>query len=234
MPKWTVFCAGLPKRYSVYLAYALFCEGPSDFAYFEVLIPRVIAALVAEKGIRLVDTPTEPSVRLGEMDGSVRAVAAEACRRREAFHIVFVHSDVGGRGQEKRLDSRSISYCEQMSEICDFPQSRCVTLTPRHMMEAWALADPDAVLGALGYKGSPASIGLPRDGGEAERLADPKATLDFAVGRVTNDRRRGGHTFLPAIAQRQAMNALRRASSFGDFESRLQVALRSLGTLRSD
>ena len=26
----------------MYLAYALFCEGPSDYSYFEVLLPRAI------------------------------------------------------------------------------------------------------------------------------------------------------------------------------------------------
>lgn len=118
--------------------------------------------------------------------------------------------------------------------MCAFPPSRCVTLTPRHMMEAWALADPDAVLRALGYRGSAADIGLPRDGREAEGLADPKATLDLAVRRVTNNRRRRGHTLLPAIAQRQTMDALRQAPSFRDFESQLQAALRTLGTLRTD
>ena len=30
----------------MYLAYALFCEGPSDYSYFEVLIPRVIESIV--------------------------------------------------------------------------------------------------------------------------------------------------------------------------------------------
>ena len=76
----------------MYLAYALFCEGSSDFAYFEVLIPRVIAALVAETGIRPVDTPAEPAVRLGRGDRSVSAVAAEACHSRETFHIVVIQA----------------------------------------------------------------------------------------------------------------------------------------------
>lgn len=218
----------------MYVAYALFCEGSSDFAYFEVLIPRVIAALVAETGTLPVETPAEPAVRLGQGDRSVRAVAAEACRREEAFHIVFIHADVGGRGQATKLDSRSTAYCEAMFKRCGFSPSRCVTLTPRHTMEAWALADPDAVLRGLGYRGSATAIGLPRDGREAEGLADPKATLDLAVSRVTNNRRRRGHTLLPAIAQRQRIDALRQARSFRDFQLRLQTALRTLGTLRAE
>ena len=30
----------------MYLAYALFCEGASDYSYFEVLLPRVIESIV--------------------------------------------------------------------------------------------------------------------------------------------------------------------------------------------
>ena len=171
----------------------------------------MIAALVDETGIRPVETPAEPAVRLGRGDRSVSTVATEACRRQEAFHIVFIHTDVGGRSQATRLNSRSTVYCEEMSEMCGFPHSRCVTLTPRHTMEAWALADPEAVLRALGYTGSATDIGLPRDGREAEGIADPKATLDLAVRRVTNNRRRRGHSLLPAIAQHQRIDALRQA-----------------------
>ena len=140
----------------------------------------------------------------------------------------------GGRSQATRLNSRSTVYCEEMSEMCGFPHSRCVTLTPRHTMEAWALADPEAVLRALGYTGSATDIGLPRDGREAEGIADPKATLDLAVRRVTNNRRRRGHSLLPAIAQHQRIDALRQAPSFRDSELRLQAALRTLGTLRTE
>ena len=34
----------------MYLAYALFCEGASDYSYFEVLLPRVIESIVLKAG----------------------------------------------------------------------------------------------------------------------------------------------------------------------------------------
>ncbi len=83
----------------MYLAYALFCEGPSDYSYFEVFLPRVIESLVLKLGRVTVDVPERPAVHLGRRGRAVDEVAAEACDRREAFHIVFVHADTGGRGQ---------------------------------------------------------------------------------------------------------------------------------------
>ena len=218
----------------MYLAYALFCEGPSDFAYFEVLIPRLIDAIVSDLGILPVDRPDTPTLRLGQPDRTVESVAMEACRAKDAIHLAFIHADTGGRNQEGAVDARSAAYCRKMHDICGFRQPRCVLLRPRHETEAWVLADPNAVLEALGYRGSAADLGLPDNPGEAERYQDPESCLDSALRRVTNNPRRQVHTLLPAIAQRQSISELRRSASFSDFESRLETALQDLGILAPD
>ena len=218
----------------MYLAYALFCEGPSDFAYFEVLIPRLIDSIVSDLGVRPVDRPDAPTLRLGQPNHAVEVVAMEACRAQDAFHLAFIHADTGGRNQEGALEGRSVAYCRKMHEICDFPQPRCVLLRPRHETEAWALADPNAVLNALGYTGPPAGLGLPINANEAEHRQDPKACLRSALHEVSNNPRRHARTLLPAIAQRQSIAELRRSASFRDFESRLKTALQDLGVLAPD
>ena len=167
----------------MYLAYALFCERPSDFAYFEVLIPRLIDSIVSDLGVRPVDRPDAPTLRLGQPNRTVEVVAMEACRAKDAFHLAFIHADTGGRSQEGDLDGRSVAYCRKIHEICDFPQPRCVLLLPRRETEAWALADPNAVLEALGYRGPAAGLGLPSNANEAEHHQDPKSCLSYALRR---------------------------------------------------
>ena len=218
----------------MYLAYALFCEGPSDFAYFEVLIPRLIDSIVSDLGIRSVDRPDTPTIRLGQPNRAVEAVAMEACRAKDAIHLAFIHADTGGRNQEGAVDARSAAYCRKMHEICEFPQPRCVLIRPRHEMEAWALADPNAVLEALGHRGPAAGLGLPGNPREAERYQNPKSCLDSALRQVTDNPRRQARALLPAIAQRQSIAALRQSPSFCDFESRLKTALQDLGILAPD
>ena len=218
----------------MYLAYALFCEGTSDFAYFEVLIPRLIDSIVSDLGICPVDRPDTPTLRLGRPNRTVEAVAMEACRAKDAIHLAFIQADTGGRNQEGAGDARSAAYCAKMHEICEFPQPRCVLLRPRHETEAWVLADPNAVLEALGHRGPAACLGLPGNPREAERYQDPKSCLDSALRRVTNNPRRQARTLLPAIAQRQSIAELRRSASFRDFESRLKTALQDLGILAPD
>ncbi len=216
----------------MYLAYALFCEGASDFSYFEVLLPRVIESTVMEVGKVIVEVRDTPSVRLGRKGRSVEQVAAEACRGREAFHLVFVHADTGGRGQLARVSHRSTAYCEKMHERCELRAERCVLLLPASMTESWVLADPQAVLDTLGYRGRPSDLGLPIDAGKAEVHPNPKTCLDSALRAVRGPRRSRGETLLPAIAQRQSIDALRRSKSFCEFERSLHAGLRDLGIVR--
>ena len=87
----------------MYLAYALFCEGSSDFDYFEVLIPRLVDDLVSGRGVRPVEAPSTPAFRLGQSGRSVDAVAEEACGKKDAVLLIFVHADTGGSGQAATL-----------------------------------------------------------------------------------------------------------------------------------
>ena len=215
----------------MYLAYALFCEGASDYSYFEVLLPRVIESIVLKAGKVPVDVPERPSVRLGRRGRSVDDVAAEACRARAAFHVVFVHADTGGRSQLARVDHRSTAYCEKMHELFELHPERCVLLRPASMTESWVLADPQAVLDALGYRGVPSDLDLPAGAEQAEAHPNPKVCLGSALRSVRGSRRSRGDTLLPAIAQRQSIDALRRSSSFQELESSLDPALRDLGVI---
>jgi len=72
----------------------------------------------------------------------------------------------------------------RMHEECELRRERCVLLRPASMMEWWALADPKAVLDALGYRGAPAELGLPGGAEQAEVHPDPKGCLDSACRTV--------------------------------------------------
>jgi len=215
----------------MYLAYALFCEGSSDYSYFEVLLPRVIESIVLKVGRVNMEVPEQPAVRLGTKGRTVEEVAEEACGRREAFHVVFVHADTGGRAQLAGVGYRSSAYCGKMHELCEWRSERCVLLRPASMTESWALADPQAVLDTLGYRGTPSELGLPADAEQAEDHPNPKACLDSALRAVRRTRRSRGDALLPAIAQRQSMDALGRSKSFREFEVSLRTALLDLGVL---
>jgi len=204
----------------IYVTWAVLYEGSTDAAYFDVLIPHIMEEILLARGIRNVTVPTVPALKLRR--GPIEEVAQEACKARDAFHLIFIHVDTGGRNLEIDLDRRLLSYSKAMQAACDWPPVRCITVAPRHEMEAWALADAESVTAALGYNGAPALVGLPSSAREAERLADPKAILQAAVSRIRGRRRPFDvKQILPAIAQRQSLEKLRGASSFAAFEQNL-------------
>ena len=219
----------------MHLAWALFCEGNSDYSYFEVLLPRVMEEIACRDGVRPVEIPSAPTVRLGRGGRSVEAVALEVCvDARNAFHLLFVSADTGGRGQESAIDNRARQYCLAIHERCEWPPARCVLLTPRHETEAWALADPSAVKRALGFTGPATALGLPSDAAEAERLPDPKSVLTRAAEQARGRRSaRPAAGLFVSIAQSQSIPALRASHSFREFEGRLRAGLVDLGCLRS-
>lgn len=214
-----------------YLAWAVLYEGSDDKQYFDVLIPRIMDELVLNRGTRHATVPLQPVMDFRR--GSTESVAIEICENREAYHLVFIHADTGGRALEQGLAERSAAFCDAANKLCNWPPERCILITPRHELEAWAMADGSAVCDALGYRGTPASIGLPASPAAAERLADPKSALTEAVKRVRSSRRPiDTSQLLPTIAQRQSLVELRRLAHFRSLEDAISRALVSLGAIR--
>jgi len=214
----------------LHMGWAALYEGGIDEAYLGQLIPRLLSEVVLHEGIRNVTIPPEPAIALRRQ--SAEEVAREACAARDAFHIVFVHADTGGRSQEANPELRSTQYCEAMHKLCCWPPVRCVAISPRHETEAWMLADPLAVTEALGYRGAPNVIGLPADATQAERLVDPKAVLAAAMTEVRGRRRSPEiRQIVPAIVQRQSFARLRQSKSFITFEAAVRAALEDLGAI---
>jgi len=213
-----------------YLSWAVLHEGDTDAAWLDLLIPRLMDEIVMLHGIRHSTIPAAPALRLRR--ASVDEVANEACQASDAFYLVFVHADTGGRNQEAGLELRAHAYREAMNALCAWPPVRCITITPRHETEAWILADSEAVTSALGYNGSPDSIGLPASAAQTERPGDPKAVLSGAVDLVRGRRRHiDVKRIFPAIAQRQSFAVLRQTRSFATFERTLLAALADPGCI---
>ena len=216
----------------MYVAWGAFYEGESDRAYFEALLPRLMEEIALSEGNKPVTIPVAPAVQLGKKGREVRQVATEICASSNAFHVVFVHADAGGRALEAGVDQRSVAYCQAAQAMCGWDPARCIVLKPRHETEAWVLADSGAVTAALGYSGSPRDLGLPNTPAAAERLVDPKLTLATAVEAAQGRKaRRGGSQVFGTIAQTQSFASLRGSRSFREFETQVRAARQSLGII---
>lgn len=215
----------------MFLPWAAYYEGNTDASYYDVLIPRIIDDILISDGLRPVVVPETPAARFGSAGREVKQVAEQICADREAFHLLFVHADTGGRALEQNIGHRREAYAVAAYEECGWPLERTVNLSPRHETEAWALADADAVCRALGYSGDQRHLTLPRSPAAAERLPDAKAALHKVAEEVTGRSTRARNGLLTSIAQEQSLDTLRAMPSFQTFEADLRRALATLGCL---
>jgi hypothetical protein len=214
-----------------YVSWAALYEGHSDAQYFGILIPRLMEHLIISRGTRNATVP-QSAAAVFKREG-VEQAARSICAAKDAFHIVFIHADTGGRAQETAMADRGMAYCEALRERCAWHPDRCVTVTPRHETEAWILCDAEAVLKSLGYHGTPEEVGIPTSAAQAERERDPKAALKSAMISIRGRRRAVEPDVLfSAIAQRQNLDKLRESASFQEFEQRLSRAMISLGCIQ--
>jgi hypothetical protein len=108
-----------------YVAWAVLYEGETDATYLDVLIPRVMEES-AIAGPALPTIPLVPAIRLKR--ASPAKVAEEACAAADAFHLVFIHTDTGGRALERKIHQRGSAYCEAMHDLCGWLSDRCIVV----------------------------------------------------------------------------------------------------------
>ncbi|MEZ2224112.1 hypothetical protein [Rhizobium sp. RCC_161_2] len=216
----------------MYLSWALYAEGNSDRDYFEALLPRVLEELILTDGKFSVDIPTNYAVQLGKYGRTVEEVAAEACAAKNAFELLFIHADTGGRALEDGIENRAQAYVNKMNHICEFRADRAVIIAPKHETEAWLLADRNALLATLGYRDTANALGLPDDADKAEKLIDPKAALRSAIDAVYGNRITAKRDVsFGSIALQQDLQSLRGSASYRKFEADLRASLSTWGIL---
>ncbi|TPW26461.1 hypothetical protein [Pararhizobium mangrovi] len=214
----------------MYLSWSAFYEGATDSQYFNVLIPKVLDDIVRVSGKKPCDVGEFPSVEFGIDNRSFDNVAEQICARRNEFHIIFVHADLGGRGQAEDIKRRREQLIQKAHEICGFDARTAVMLSPEKELEAWALCDHAAVRTALGVRAIPENL-MPTTPLAAEKLLDPKASFEGIVKSVVR-KKHGTRQILVRIAQEQNIEELRRARSFKSFEDSLRSVLYHNGFIK--
>ena len=211
----------------MYLSWSAFYEGASDAQYFNIIIPRLLDEIIRASGKRPCDVGEFPAVEFGIGDRSFDRVAADICARKNEFHIIFVHADLGGRGQAANIAQRREQLIKRAQEMCAFDPRIAIMLSPEKELEAWALADSAAVKAALGVNTIPGDL-IPVTPSAAERLLDPKDILNTIISSVVS-RKSYYRNILVRIAQEQSIDQLRRANSFRKFEECLRGVLEYAG-----
>jgi hypothetical protein len=220
-----------------YLAPALLAEGPTDQRLLGPVLRRLCEDLCLRHSQRPVEVDevrelcTPQRFRGSSLD--VRIL--EAVRQSgTAFDVVFLHTD--GRNDPERARAERITpACDRIAS--DLGKDHCepVAVVPVRETEAWALADGDALRRAFGCTISDEDMGLPRNAGDVETVADPKRLLEnawaAAVGRHWR-KRASVKDYLTRIGEEIRLDILRAVPAFQSLDSELHSVLDQLGFFR--
>ena len=170
-----------------------------------------------KKGYKPYDIALAPAVEFGISRRETDQASSDICERMNEFHILFIHADAGGRNQRRKIANRREAIVSSAIAKCQFDPKLVVFISPVKELEAWALADIDAVFAAFGVTEAPNNA-LPTSPREAERVADPKAII-IQFAQLVGHRSPNNSGNLVRIAQEQRLFQLRMSPSFREMEN---------------
>lgn len=221
------------------LVTALYAEGPTDRRFLPTLVQRATADLLMRQGQQMIDVLPpiwlEPTTKSNRAD-DILAVSQKA----HGYHILFIHADADQRTKERAYNERIAPGIERIEAAHLTGKSVCRDVTPIipvQMIEAWLLADAEALRTVLGSSLSNTELGILTTSQQIERIANPKELIDQICRRAyaSRSRRRRkcevGELFQP-LAEQIQLEQLRRLPAFNQFMDDLTRILAQLNFLR--
>ena len=196
-----------------YLGLALFAEGPTDYRFLPPVLRRAtekLCLLCARSSVEIGEVLglyAPDDYREADLATQILAAAREA---EGAFNILFIHTD-GAGNPDAAYNERVLPAKERIAAELARQQERTVGVVPVREMEAWTLADGDALRGAFGTVLDDLALGIPIRPREVEGIFDPKQVLEQAYRNVVGDRRlrrRKVADFFDAIGERVRLERL--------------------------
>ncbi len=217
------------------LVTAIYTEGPTDERFLPVILQRTLVDLLGEGSEDVVDV-LQPILLNPDHKASRTEDILAVARKAAGYHLLFIHADADEPTQASALAYRiqpgiALVKARQAAgeEVC----RDLVPVIPVHMVEAWLLADPEALRAAIGTTLSSVDLGIPLRPREIEGDAHPKERLAeiLRTARALRPRRRRkvdiGDLYQP-LAEQISMESLRRLPAFQQLIADLKAALASL------
>lgn len=221
------------------LVSALYAEGRSDERFLPPLLQRTLAALLNQHAERAVDVLDPLIVRPVKQPTHEECILA-AAQQAAGCHLLFVHADADERTSDR-------AYVERIEPGLSMVQSagadgiavcrHIVPVVPVQMVEAWLLADAEALYDVVGVADITVSHLIPAAAHEIEGLSNPKARLLEIVRQAQAQRPRRRRSvalgeYYEPLANRIELHALRRLSAYRRLEEELHTVLQQLGFTR--
>jgi hypothetical protein len=217
-----------------YLGLALFAEGPTDYRFLQPLLARLVAEVAARVSDADVDVGPLEGIDAPDHRGEERAVQiVEAVRAIDcSCHLLFVHSDGAGNPQaayQQRIEPAVAALARGWPGA----SLQIIGVVPVREMEAWCLADGEALRRVFRTALSDEELGVPSRAAEVEGILDPKERLSaaFTMAGRKSRQRPSAAVLLDELGLVVKLDRLRLVPSFQRLEADLEQSLRELWQL---
>jgi hypothetical protein len=214
------------------LVLALYAEGPSDAHFLPPIIQRTSEAILARFALTMVgmSDPLIITKKHGNLDWCILQASQEA----KHCHVLLVHNDADrleyDEARRQRFEPGLHLVQQSGDEVCH----HLVPVIPVRMIEAWMLADGNALRNVLGTNLDHQMLDLPRRAALVETIADPKYRLNDIIRKinaVAGSRRRQPinlNAKLEPLARQIDLNKLFEVPSYRTFVNDLAQTLEHL------
>ena len=211
------------------LLLALYAEGPSDTRFLPLIIQRVARSITAPHRLVGVLDLTIISKKQGIREECIVFAARDAY----GCHALIVHSDADDKSSERARKERIEPGFNQVLHSSEDVCKDLIPIIPVQMIEAWMLADHNALREAIGTNMSAQTLGLPARPALVERDANPKHTLNEVVRKANAGRSRRHqkidiNAFHERLARDIDLNILDLVTSYREFKRDLANTLAKL------
>lgn len=163
------------------LTLGLYAEGRTDERFLPIIIQRTTQAILIAYD-RMGIEALEPIVikkpaNISHLDECILYAAQET----SDYHTLIIHSDADDRSHQQTIIERfhpGYALVQQdKGRVC----KTLIPIIPVRMVEAWMLADPDALQKALKVTVHLSNIGVPSKAKLVELEREPKKILDQVI-----------------------------------------------------
>lgn len=172
------------------LVIALYAEGRTDERFLPILVQRTAESILIKKAESPVDVLEpliiEPDHDVSKREDKILSVAKKAA----GYHAIIIHADADHPDRNRAFEERFQPGYEQVKRIRQIEQvcENLLPLIPVQMIEAWMLADVEALRNIIGTNLTAEQLDLPTRTHTIEDNTNPKQTLQAALKKAQLNR----------------------------------------------
>lgn len=174
------------------LALALYAEGRTDERFLPIIIQRTAERVLYQRGRTPVDV-FGPVVLNHDITRTFKGRAEcilEAARRSAGYHALIVHADADHPSPDRAAAERIQPGFDLIRRAKESVCHQLLPIIPVQTIEAWMLADPEALQQVIGTNLDAQALGLPAQAHQVESDTSPKQTLHRTLQRALAHRPR--------------------------------------------